>query len=107
MWDQPGVNQVLCLAGCLPGKGDLGMRGPGVASGALGLRGGLAAEASGEAMGEMWKGLNLECRLSEEMWKGLNLERRLSEEWGVARRRWGKWRKSELPWSVNERSYVH
>ena len=93
MWDQPGVNQVLCLAGCLPGKGDLGMRGPGVASGALGLLGGLAAEASGEAMGEMWK--------------GLNLERRLSEEWGVARRRWGKWRKSELPWSVNERSYVH
>lgn len=58
--------QVLCLVGCLPGKGDLGMSGPGVVSGALGLGGRLAAEASGEVMGEMWKGLNLERRLSEE-----------------------------------------
>ena len=43
-----------------------------------------------------------------EMWKGLNLENRLSEELGVARRRWDEWRRnSGLPWSINKRSYVH
>lgn len=81
MWDQPGVNQVLCLAGCLPGKGDLGMRGPGVVSGALGLRGGLAAEASGEVMGEMWKGLRLRAQTERGDVEGAEL--RVQTERGV------------------------
>ena len=70
------------------------MSGPGVVNGAVGLGGRLEAEAFGEVMGEMWKGLNLENRLSEEL--------------GVARRRWDEWRRnSGLPWSINKRSYVH